>query len=137
MTAPDGPGYRLWMPGVVTPTLNRSLRAHWRVRLRSTREMAWHVRLALGRRGVPTAPFERARVVIERRTAGTQPDHDGLVGGVKGLLDCLLPFHEKRRPYGLGFVRDDSPQHLELVVRGVRVARRAEAGMLVTIEEIP
>lgn len=131
-----GTGYRLWLPGVVTPTLNRSLRQHWRERLRGTREMAWHVRAALGRRGAPPAPFERARVMIERRTAGTQPDHDGLVGGIKGLLDCLLPFHEKRRPYGLGFVRDDSPQHLDLVVRGVRVAR-AEAGMFVSIEEIP
>lgn len=137
MTAPDGAGYRLWLPGVVTPTLNRSLRQHWRQRLRGTREMAWQVRAALGRRGVPAAPFERARVVIERRTAGTQPDHDGLVGGCKGLIDCLLPFHEKRRPYGLGFLRDDSPQHLDLVVKGVRVARKAEAGLLVMIEEIP
>lgn len=136
MSAEGGPAYRLWMPGVVTPTLNRSLRQHWRERLRDTRALAWEVRAALGRRGVPAVPLERARVVIERRTAGTQPDHDGLVGGIKGLLDCLLPCHEKRRPYGLGLVRDDSPQHLDLVVKGVRVARKADAGMLVTIEEL-
>lgn len=136
MTALPGSGYRLWLAGAVTPTLNVALRQHWRKRGQSTRALAWAVRAAVGAAGLPAAPILRARVAIERHSAGTAPDHDGLVGGCKGLIDCLLPFHEKRRPYGLGFITDDSPQHLELVVHAKRV-RRADVGMLVLIEPLP
>jgi len=134
---PADPAYRLWLPGVVTPTLNVSLRQHWSRRRQGVRDLAWAVRAALGRHGVPAQPFERALVCIERRTAGTQPDHDGLVGGAKGLIDTLLPMDAVRRPYGLGFIRDDSPAHLELIVRSRRVAARADQGMLLTITPLP
>lgn len=131
--APPAPAYRLWLAGVVTPKLNRSLRQHWSRRRRETLTLAWQVRVALGRAAPPPEPYARALVTIERRTAGQQPDPDGLIGGVKGLLDTLLPFDAERRAYGLGLIRDDSPAHLELVVRGVRVPHRRDAGMLIEI----
>ncbi|RVT91389.1 hypothetical protein EOD42_22300 [Rhodovarius crocodyli] len=126
------PAYSLWLAGIVTPTLNQTLRQHWRQRGQKTRAMAWAIRAAVGRAGLPATPLMRARVEIERRSAGPGADTDGLVGGCKGLIDCLLPMVEKRRPYGLGFVHDDSPKHMELVVRACRVPR-ADVGTLVII----
>lgn len=125
------PGYELWLPGAITPTLNVSLRQHWHQRGKKTREMAWAIRVALGRQRAPATPYRRARVVIERRAGGI-PDADGLIGGCKGLIDCLMPFVEKKREYGLGFILDDGPAHLVLEVRALRV-KKAERGMHITI----
>lgn len=122
----------LWLPGILTPTLNVSLRQHWGKRQQGTRAMAWAIRVAHDG-ALPAVPFERAHVRIERRQPGnTLPDHDGLVGGCKGLIDCLLPFHEKRRKFGLGFVLDDSPKHMRLDIAAARVPRAA-IGMHITI----
>jgi hypothetical protein len=120
------------LPGVVMPTLNDVLRLHWAKRLAAVLAMAWYVRAARGRLGLPAAPIERARLVIVRASAGRAPDHDGLVGGCKSLIDVLLTFHPKVRPYGLGFIRDDDPDHLWLEVHAKRVARDA-VGMTLTI----
>jgi hypothetical protein len=96
--------------------------------------MAWEVRAAL-KGALPAAPIERAHVLIERRAPGTVPDDDGATGGCKGLLDCLLVMHPKRRPYGLGILRDDSPAHMTLEVRALRVPG-ADKGTLVVITPI-
>lgn len=130
-------GYRLWLAGTLPPTLNRSLRQHWSRRQRGTRALAWAVRAAVGRQGLPAAPWPRARLVIERRSAlGPLPDTDGLIGGCKGLIDCLLPMDPKRRPYGLGFVHDDNPACLVLEVRAVRVPK-PDVGTWIEISPLP
>lgn len=130
-------GYRLWLAGTLTPTLNRTLRQHWRQRANGTRALAWAVRAAVGREGLPPEPYQRARLVIERHFAlGPEPDRDGLIGGCKGLIDCLLAMHPKRRPFGLGFIHDDNPACLELEVRAVRVPKAA-VGTLIVIEPLP
>ena len=136
MSGGEGGTLELWLPGVVPPTLNATLRQHWSRRRRGTLAMAWAVRAAMGRRRPPPMPHRRAVVEIERRTVGRQPDHDGLVGGAKGLIDVLLPATE-RRPYGLGLIEDDNPGCVDLVVRSRRVGTRAETGTLVVITPLP
>ena len=128
--APPGQ-MRIWLGGVVPPTLNTTLRQHWSKRGRGTRAMAWQIRAGI-KGALPAAPLPRAHVRIERRAPGTIPDQDGATGGCKGLIDCLLPMDAKRRPYGLGILRDDSPAHMTLEVRTVRVPS-AEKGTLVLI----
>lgn len=126
-----------------TPLLNRTLRQHWSGRMRDQRALAWAIRVALQGQQLPAQPFRRARVTIVRRSAGT-PDHDGLLGGVKSLVDCLLDpgpvtiRNGKARclhPTGLGIVQDDSPACMTLVVQAERVPKDRQ-GTSVTIEEL-
>lgn len=124
---------RLVVPRL-TPLLNVTSRQHWSARSRARREWAWDLRAALGRQPRPAVPFARARVVIERRSIRT-PDRDGLYGGAKGVVDCLLP-QSKRHPTGLGFVADDTPAVMDLEVRAVRVATLLEQKTIITITEL-
>lgn len=124
------PHYVLWLAGTITPTLNVALRQHWPKRSKGTVAVAWAIRLGMGRAPLPAQPWPRALLVIERRVGGI-PDDDGLVGGCKGLIDCLMPMTDKR-PFGLGFIVDDGPAHLELEVRAVR-APKAARGMHLTL----
>jgi hypothetical protein len=129
-----------------TPLLNVTLRQHWSKRRRKDKGLAWAVKVAILESGqaIPAAPFQRARVTIVRRSVGV-PDRDGLVGGVKGLVDCLLHpgpvtvVNGKPRflhPTGLGIVQDDGPDRLVLVVTAERVRSKADQGTSVTIEEL-
>ena len=128
----DG-GYTLWLPGVLTPLLNKVLRAHWRKRQAGTRALAWEVRAAIGRRGLPAVPIARARVRIVRRSAlGPLPDQDGMIGGAKGLIDTLQPMDAKRRPYGLGLIAGDDQNCIVLEAEAVRVPK-ADVGTLIII----
>ncbi|HEY0205261.1 MAG TPA: hypothetical protein VGC15_14050 [Acetobacteraceae bacterium] len=139
--ASDGLTFRLPRP---TPLLNEMLRQHWRVRRRANARIAGLVRLATqGQR--PAVPFERALVRIERRSLRV-PDTDNLWGGVKGLLDCLLPPGDPVRsggrwvvlhPSGLSIVRDDTPDCLVLDVVAVQVRRVAEQCTVVRITPLP
>ena len=95
-----------------TPTLNDWLRMHWRKRGRASRDISMAVIFACR---PPRVPLKYCRITI-RRESTQEPDRDGLVGGVKPLLDALQPF-SKRHPHGLGFIVDDSPRCvLDLVV---------------------
>ncbi|WP_244182193.1 hypothetical protein [Gluconacetobacter entanii] len=90
-------------------------------------------------------PFQKARVVIERYSAGT-PDKDGLYGGAKFLVDAMTtprllnvrtPGARQRvkNKRGLGFVVDDGPAHMQLEVRAVK-CRLCEQRTVVTITEV-
>lgn len=89
-----------------TMLLNGILRMHWRERTRYQRKLAWDLRIALHRQ-IPPTPLVRVRLRIERRSTG-MPDFDGMVGGYKHLIDCLLPM-SPRHPVGLGVIADDNP----------------------------
>ena len=104
---------------------------------REVAAVAYHLR--------PSAPFDRAHVLIERHSVGT-PDTDNLVGSAKRLIDCLTtprpltvrtPGARQRikNKRGRGFVVDDGPKHLTLEVRGVK-CRLCEQKTVVTITEI-
>ncbi|MDL2172443.1 hypothetical protein [Asaia sp. HumB] len=93
----------------------------------------------------PPAPFERAKVIVERHSVGT-PDKDNLWGSAKRLLDCLTTpallnvrtegaRQRTKNKRGLGFIIDDAPQYAEIEVIGVK-CKRDEQRTVVTIREV-
>lgn len=143
MAEPDAPfeprvlEFRLPFP---TPLLNETLRKHWSKRMRDLRSMAWEVRVAL-KGQLPPAPIPRAKVEVLRHSVRA-PDQDGMVGGLKALLDVLQPFAPPARetgkggrPYGLGIIAGDDPARLELDARHVG-CRKGEACTMVKISEL-
>lgn len=132
-TGTAGRVIRLDVPRLA-PTLNTTIRMSWADRMRLRREWAWELRAALGRQPRPAEPFQRALVVIERYALQT-PDRDGLIGGCKALIDCLLA-PSKRHPTGLGLVQDDKPEVMQLEVHAIRVPHRAEQRTVITITEL-
>jgi hypothetical protein len=97
--------------GAPTKTLNELRGMHHRVYAKHRAAVAQEVlALTVGKR--PPQPFAKARLVVERHSAG-RPDVDGLYGGLKPLLDVLQPY-SKRCPNGLGIIANDAPGALEL-----------------------
>lgn len=98
-----------------TPRLNPYLRLHWskrkKLQLAIANEIAVLVPYAARRQ-----PIEHAIVTITRYSVG-EPDYDGLVGGMKPLIDCL---------HRLGIIVNDDPKHLTLKASSVRCATRKE-----------
>lgn len=116
-----------------TPLLNELLRLHWSQRRKLASRLAWAIKVATaGQR--PKEAYARAKVRIERHSIRT-PDYDGMVGGAKPLIDCLLPLSD-RHPHGLGFVADDSPSCMELEVVAVKAAGREAQKTVIVIEEV-
>lgn len=115
------------------PLLNVTLRQHYHKRHRTAQSMAWEIKVATHGH-LPQKPFARAKVQIVRRSTG-RPDKDGLYGGAKGLIDCLLPNTDKRG-HGLGIIADDNPDVIDLNVQSERVLSREGKGTFVTITEI-
>lgn len=123
------------------PLLNRSLRTHWGIRKRQQAAIRATILEQIGGpAGLPSVPFQKARVVIERHSVGT-PDYDNLVGGGKQLIDCLTtPVISKsggcqRNRRGLGIIVDDSPYHLTAEYHAVK-CRLCEQKTVVTITEL-
>ena len=90
-------------------------------------------------------PFQKAHVTIERHSCGT-PDHDGVVGGAKFLIDTLTapkllnvrkPGERQRvrNKRGLGFIVDDGPDYATFDIRAVK-SRLCDQKTVVTITEI-
>lgn len=102
-----------------TPTLNEWQRMHFGKRKRVGKDIAWAIRAELRPSG---EPMKRCRITIER-TSTQAPDHDGLIGGLKPLLDALQPA-SKRHPYGLGLIEDDGPGCV-VELRAIHVAGKA------------
>ena len=88
-----------------TILLNRWQRMHWRDRRRHTEGVSWMVRTVVT---PPATPLARCRIHVERYSERL-PDWDGLYGGLKPLLDCLVR-PTRRNPHGLGLIEDDNPQ---------------------------
>lgn len=118
--------------------LNRTMRMNHHARRRYMTVLAREIdEQTIGRR--PPRPYERAWVRIYRFSAAT-PDTDNLYGGAKFIVDCLTTPARTgstvRNRFGLGFVVDDSPKHIALVVHHQR-STRAEQCTRVEIAEIP
>ena len=90
-------------------------------------------------------PFRRAHVSIERHSCGT-PDHDGVQGGAKFLIDSLTTpkllnvrtsgaRQRVRNKRGLGFIVDDGPEYATFDIRAVK-CRLCDQKTVVTITEI-
>ncbi|WP_435102330.1 hypothetical protein [Arhodomonas sp. AD133] len=115
-----------------TILLNQYLRMHWKARRRYVQRLAWRIRAAIGARR--RRPMEQCRIEIERHSAGL-PDWDGLYGGLKGLLDCLVVCTD-RNPHGLGLIRDDNPECVVRLVARPVSAPRGQGKTVVTIREV-
>lgn len=90
-----------------TPSLNPLLGQFWAKRHKDRKRWRWLVRAArLAADAFPTAPLQKARITIVRH-GRRQLDTDNLYGGTKLLVDSLVRE---------GFVIDDSPDHIELIV---------------------
>lgn len=113
-----------------TPLLNVWQRMHWAKRGRIAKGFAWMVKEALG--PITGDPMQRCKVTIERHSAGV-PDTDGLYGGTKVLLDCLVVC-SKRNPHGLGLIQDDNPNCMELEAVAVK-CKRGEGRTVIEIRE--
>ena len=114
--------------------LNVLLRMHWRARSRYAASVSAEIAAASAPREA-APPLERARVRIERHSTGIA-DQDGLYGGAKLVVDCLLA-KSKRHPHGLGFIVDDAPDRLTLEVVGVKATARDAQRTVITIEPAP
>ena len=147
---------RFWM-AAPTRLLNETSRMHWQQVRHHNNAMGGTIRLAI-RTAVPLVPYVRALLRVERCSLRA-PDYDGMVGGLKGLIDCLLPPgatyqagngpHRKllvnakkvprpvvRHPNGCSVVADDNPACLRSDYRSVVVRRRADQGTLVTVLDL-
>lgn len=89
--------------------LNPLLRTHWRKRKKYRSDFATLIRQAFG--PPPVTPLFYSRVHIIRGNPPPRPDHDGLQGGAKEILDCLCS-PRLRNQIGLGFILDDNPLNL-------------------------
>src|SRR5882762_6843579 len=113
------------------PTMNWYLRAHWAVRRKVARTIAWEILAALGGRR-PAELIDPALVTVERICVRA-PDDDNLTAGCKILLDALCPL-SATHPYGLGIIRDDSPAHCTLVTFATLVGQLSRTATRVRIE---
>ncbi len=112
-------------------TLNELIRMHWRDRGRYAKKLS--AEIATLHTGIGE-PFQRARVEITRYSI-QEPDADGLTGGAKPLIDCLL-VRSARHPHGLGYLVDDSPAHMELVVRHEKAEKRKDQRTVVKLTRL-
>ncbi len=113
------------------PLLNEWLRMHWQARRRYMKRLAWMIR---EHHKPPGKPLERCTVHVDRYSAGL-PDWDGLYGGLKSILDCLV-MPSKRNPHGLGFIRDDSLKVIKRLTAEPRRCSRGEGYTIVTIKGV-
>lgn len=112
---------KIW---AATPSLNVTLRQHWRTRGRKQVDMFFLVAEALGKTPVPKATGKR-RLVIERHGRKLL-DMDNMAAGCKALVDVI-----KHR----GLILDDNPAACELVFRQATPCLLAPF-TLVTLEDI-
>ena len=97
-------------------SLNKMMRQHWAVRKKRQEELWAAVEYAATR---PIPKFKgKARLTIIRQWGkrGRAFDPDNLVASCKMLIDCLKE-PKGRSKYGLGIIPDDSPEHIELLVK--------------------
>jgi len=89
------------------PTILQNVwqRMHYTKRKDHSSALAWSIRKAAGRR--KAKPLNKC-IVSVLRYSSQLPDWDGLYGGLKPLLDCLV-VRTKTNPHGLGFIKDDNP----------------------------
>lgn len=129
---PDVIGFTLERP---TRLLNELLRMHHIERTSYRESLSAQIAAATGHLPMNIEPMQRARVTITRYSVKL-PDWDGLYGSAKPLVDCLL-VRSAKHPSGLGFLVDDSPAHLDLIVRSERVPQRSKQRTVVLIERLP
>jgi len=91
------------------PQLQRGRFGHWGNRMRHDRDWQERVAWMLRGKGLRGALLlEHVSIVCMRFGSGKEPDRDNLAISFKPLLDALKPMSASNR-YGVGLIRDDSP----------------------------
>jgi len=119
--------FRLPEPTIL---LNRWQRMHWARKKRYSADVAWTVLVAIGQ--APRVPLQEAWIHVVRGNPKPFPDQDGLIGGLKPLLD-LLSMPRGFKKVGYGFIVDDDPKHLKRLTAEAVVAPRGEGYTIVNI----
>lgn len=105
-----------------TILLNRWTRMHHRQKTRHISTLQWAVLTAYD--GRPIRALAQCWIHVKRGNPRPFPDLDGLIGGLKPLLDVLV-LPRARNPYGLGFIQDDCQSVLcKLTAESVVTPRR-------------
>jgi len=94
-----------------TVLLNVWTRMHFRKKATYLRKWQWLV-LSANQGKKPDIPVRECWIHVKRGNPKPFPDLDGLMGGLKPLLDVLV-CPRMRNPYGLGFIQDDSQEFLQ------------------------
>jgi hypothetical protein len=124
---------KIVLPFAIESLNKRDRREHWGQRTKAKNRLALEVLAAIGGpRYLPAAPIERASVTIVRYSS-RRLDLDNLYGGAKEIID-LLCVHSRSKPRGMGYIRDDDPDHLMLDM-GQIIVPRAEARTEITIRD--
>lgn len=92
-----------------TILLNKWQRMHWSKQKKYQKDLHWLVRQKIDH--PPASPLFYSRVHVIRGNPPPRPDHDGLIGGLKPLLD-VLQSRRLQNPLGLGFIVDDNPLNM-------------------------
>ena len=106
-----------------TKTLNQWQRMHWGKRGRYKKRIAWLVRGQIKK--MPRVALVKSRIHVTRGNPPPRPDHDGLIGGLKPLIDVLCSRRDRNKE-GLGFIVDDSPQYLDTLTADSVTTRPGE-----------
>lgn len=114
-----------------TPLLNKWQRMHYQERKRVAERFGWLVRQAYRHEG---DPIEHCMIHVERHSAGL-PDWDGLHGGLKPILDCLV-VRTKTNPHGQGIIVDDNPNVIKKLTAEPVKAKRGEGKTILHITEL-
>lgn len=93
-------------------TLNPQVRTHWSEKRRAIKALALEVFHAVPHQQRPRTPLDNIEIEIDRFST-KEPDQENLMSCSKWLLDLMQPFHEKTRPYGLGWIREDASSCLK------------------------
>ncbi|HTS05739.1 MAG TPA: hypothetical protein VMP68_09155 [Candidatus Eisenbacteria bacterium] len=111
---------------------NRKKTLHWAKQSQLIHALSQEVAQAIGQG--PPQPIPKAHVKVFRYGI-QEPDHDNIVGSLKGILDVLQP-RSHRHPYGLGIIAGDDPEHLISEIHHIQVKTLAEQKTKVVIREI-
>ena len=115
----------LTIPGHL-PSLNETMRMHYRKRMRLKKDMKWALMCAYG---TPLPDGKRKRIchlVITVYQKTRRFDEDNLHGACKPVIDCLKE---------MGFIYRDSPKWLDLDIR--QAIDHKNPRVEIELEELP
>jgi hypothetical protein len=115
-----------------TILLNKWQRMNPFMQKKHKKRLSWLVRAAI--KQPPASPLHRARIHVIRGNPPPRPDPDGLIGGLKPLLD-VLSCPRGRKPFGMGFIKDDSPLFLKSLTAESVITKRGQGFTTVEIWE--
>jgi len=118
-----------------SPTLNQIKGLHHQAYKRLRDGWAWKIKAALMKMRYHAPVIEFCFIDVERwsyHSSAKKPDWDGLYGGLKPVLDCLVVV-SKSSPSGLGVIRDDDPYHIMSLTAEPYLAAKGENKTVITI----